>query len=226
MIHALRKIDLRLATLLVLVIIAISGMVGTRYFYGKYQALKANPNLEAQREADKIISRVSVLMVLPTDETPTVATISDKDKLKDQLFFKEAENGDVLLAYTKSMLAILYRPSANRIINVAPITINQKQPTAATTSSASLRIAYYNGTNTAGLSGTVEKSVQQRYPNYQTVVLTNAAKKNYVETLVVDLSGKHATEAKALADLLQGKVSSLPQGEGAADADVLVIVGK
>jgi hypothetical protein len=64
-------------------------------------------------------------MELPVGETPTVATISDKEKLKDQPFFKMAENGDILFAYTTAMQAILYRPSTNKIINVAPITINQ-----------------------------------------------------------------------------------------------------
>lgn len=207
-----------------LIVTSFVGLGGTGYFYAKYRELKTNPNAEAKREAEKIVSKVSVLMVLPTDETPTIATISDKEKLKDQPFFRDAENEDVLLAYTKSMLAVLYRPSANRIINVAPITINAKSAT--TTTSAPLRIAYLNGTNEVGLSGAAEKTVQQQYPTYETAVLLNAAKKNYTETLVVDLSGEHTAETKALADLLHGKVSALPTGERAPDADVLIIAGK
>ena len=66
-------------------------------------------------------------MELPEGETPTVATISDKEKLTGQPFFKSPENGDILFAYTTAMKAILYRPSTNKIINVAPITINQTQ---------------------------------------------------------------------------------------------------
>lgn len=209
-----------------LIVTSFVGLGGTGYFYAKYRELKTNPNAEAKREAEKIVSKVSVLMVLPTDETPTIATISDKEKLKDQPFFRDAENEDVLLAYTKSMLAILYRPSANRIINVAPITINAKSATTTTTVSATLRIAYMNGTNEVGLSGATEKIVQQRYPTYQTAVLTNAAKKNYTKTLVVDLSGTRAAETNALADLLHGNVSALPPGESAPDADVLIIAGK
>ena len=64
-------------------------------------------------------------MELPQGETPTVATISDVTKLADQTFFKSAKNGDVLLAYTAAMEAVIYRPSANMIINVAPISTNQ-----------------------------------------------------------------------------------------------------
>lgn len=66
-------------------------------------------------------------MELPKEETPTIATISDKEKLKGQVFFDAAENGDVLFAYTTAMKAILYRPSTNKIINVAPIAINPGQ---------------------------------------------------------------------------------------------------
>jgi hypothetical protein len=170
-------------------------------------------------------------MELPVDETPTVANIIDKGKLKDQAFFKKAENGDKLLAYTKNMVAILYRQSSNKIINVAPITINQPQNSAqGITSDAPvsslLRIAYYNGTETIGLAGLAEKAVQEKYPNYQTSTLTNASKKDYKGILVIDLSGKHSKEAGDLARLLSGRAGVLPQGEVVPNADILIISGK
>ena len=168
-------------------------------------------------------------MELPTDETPTIATIADKDKLKDQPFFSKAENGDKILAFNKAMLAILYRPSVNKIINVAPI-IDQRagvQPTKPTAQiSSGLKISYYNGTETVGLSGQAEKAVKTAYATYQTVVLSNASKKDYKETLVIDLSGTHAKEAGEIASLLKGRVSPLPEGERKPDADILIISGK
>jgi hypothetical protein len=111
----------------ILLIVAVLGVYGSLHFYGKYQSLKANPNAEAEKETKKLVGVLSTLMELPQNETPTVATISDKEKLKGQAFFDKAENGDILFAYTNSMKAILYRPSVNKIINVAPITINQPQ---------------------------------------------------------------------------------------------------
>lgn len=84
-----------------------------------------NPNLEAQKEAETLVAALGKLMELPVGETPTIATISDREKLNDQIFFKAAENGDKLFAYNTAMIAILYRPSTNKIINVAPISINQ-----------------------------------------------------------------------------------------------------
>lgn len=216
----------------ILVILAAIGIISSTYYYRQYRALKANPNLEAQKEAAGLVESVSKLMDLPADEIPTIATVQAQEKLKDQPFFKNAKNGDKLLAYTKAMKAILYRPSTNRIIEVAPIYINQ--PTAEQTAeqaaksvvSAGLKIAYYNGTETAGLSGQAEKTIKSAYPHYQTVSLTNASEKDYAETLVIDLSGTHGNEVGELAVLLGGRVSSLPEGETRPDADILVISGK
>ncbi|MBI5022764.1 MAG: hypothetical protein HZC05_01180 [Candidatus Magasanikbacteria bacterium] len=112
---------------IIVLVLAIGGVIGSVYYYRQYQALKANPNLEAQRETEALVLTLGKLMELPADETPTVATITEKEKLKDQPFFAKAENGDKLLAYTKTQQAILYRPSINKIINVGPIVINQNQ---------------------------------------------------------------------------------------------------
>jgi len=218
--------------LLIMAILVIGGVFGSWYFYGKYQELKANPNVEAQKQTASFVSKVGKLMELPANETPTVATISDKEKLKGQLFFKTAENGDVLLAYTTtSMQAILYRPSTDKIINVAPISLNQAEnlaqgTTLGASTAAPLRVVYYNGTKTVGLSAVAEKTVKNKYPNYQTAALASASQKNYTTTLVVDLSGKHSQESNELASLLGGQVSSLPQGETAPNADILIIAGK
>ncbi len=126
------KISLELVLFLTVGVLAIGGIGGSYYFYGKYKALKANPNMEAQKQTDQLISAVGKLMELPKGEMPTVATISDKTKLDNQVFFATAENGDVLFAYTTAMKAILYRPSTNKIINVAPISINQPPATQGT----------------------------------------------------------------------------------------------
>lgn len=111
----------------IIIFLAIFGTYGSVHFYNKYKALKTDPTIEAQKETARLVGILGKLIELPKDETPTVATISDKDKLKGQSFFVSAENGDILFAYTNSMKAILYRPSINKIINVAPISINQNQ---------------------------------------------------------------------------------------------------
>ena len=66
-------------------------------------------------------------MVLPQNEEPTTATVSDTAKLKDQPFFKNAKNGDVVLIYTKAQIAILYDRKIDKIIAVAPINLGTSQ---------------------------------------------------------------------------------------------------
>lgn len=111
--------------LLPLLIIATVGMGGSYYFYGKYSAITTNPDLEVRRETEALVTSVGKLMELPKNETPAVAVISDKEKLKDKPFFQAAEEGDRLLAYNTAMIAIIYRPRINKIINVAPISFSQ-----------------------------------------------------------------------------------------------------
>ena len=123
----LKKLGPKKLSLIVLVIIAIIGLFGSYYFYKKYTTLKANPNIEVAKETERLILVLGKLIELPKEETPTIVTVSDKDKLKDQAFFTEAENGDILFVYTTAMKAILYRPSSNKIINLAPININQTE---------------------------------------------------------------------------------------------------
>ena len=72
----------------------------------------------------ELIGDVGLLMLLPSDEQPTVATVTNLDALRDQPFFRDAKIGDVVLMYPKSGRAILYSPSENMIIEVAPIVID------------------------------------------------------------------------------------------------------
>lgn len=90
----------------------------------------------AQAEVDDLIAKVGKLISLPTDENPTVATVTDASKVKDQPFFANASNGDKVLIYQKAQKAILYRPSENRIIEVGAVNISG-QPQASPTASPS-----------------------------------------------------------------------------------------
>ena len=91
----------------------------------------------AQAEVDATVAKVGKLISLPTDEKPTVATVTDASKVKDQQFFKNAENNDVVLIYTKAQKAILYRPSTNIIVEVGAVNINNEITTESPAPSAS-----------------------------------------------------------------------------------------
>jgi len=115
--------------LLILILIA-GGAGGTYFFYTKYQSTLSkisNPEITAQEEVTRLVTAIGKILELPSDEQPTVATVLDKEKIKDQPFFAKAENGDKVVIYSKAMKAILYRPSTNKVIEVAPISISQPE---------------------------------------------------------------------------------------------------
>lgn len=87
---------------------------------------RTDPGQASKAEVTRIVGEVGKLYDLPKGEEPSVATVNDKAKLKDQPFFAKAENSDVTLIYSKAKLAILYRPSSKQIINVSSVTIQDK----------------------------------------------------------------------------------------------------
>lgn len=74
-----------------------------------------------QEENKALVEKVGTLIALPNNETPTIATVNDLDKLSSQPFFDNAELGDKVLIYAKAKKAVLYRPSQNKIIELAPL---------------------------------------------------------------------------------------------------------
>lgn len=204
------------------VLLAIAA-VPSFFFYSKYQkaqdALK-NPQKAVQEETKALVAKVGQLIELPSGEEPTVATIQDKNKLKDQPFFAKAENGDKVLIYTKAQKAILYRPSINKIIEFAPINLGANSSAA-----QSVKVALLNGTTTVGLTKTVETDIKGKVQNIDVVIKDNAAKSDYTKTLVVDLSGNNKTTADSIAKAMNATVGSLPDGETKQAADIEVIIG-
>ncbi len=96
----------------------------------KIEDIKTNPDLVAKEEVKGYIDAVNKLYALPENEEPSVATVNDKSKLKDQPFFAKAENGDITLIYTQSKLAILFRPSSGQLVNVSSVTVEDEKPAA------------------------------------------------------------------------------------------------
>jgi len=93
------------------------------YFYLQLTRLQQNPQELASREAQQVVEKVARLIVLPEGETPTIATVTDPERLREQAFFANAQKGDRVLIYTTAKKAILYNPTANKIVEVAPLNI-------------------------------------------------------------------------------------------------------
>ena len=89
----------------------------------------SDPKAASEQAAKDIVAKASKLVALPTDESPTIATVKDVSKLKTQAFFKNAHNGDKVLIYTKAKKAAIYRPSTNKIIEIAPVNLGSSSST-------------------------------------------------------------------------------------------------
>lgn len=78
---------------------------------------------EAKLIADTV-AQVGKLIILPRNEQPVLATITDASALiKEQPFYSGSKNGDVVLVYQKALKAIVYSPERNIIVNVGPVSI-------------------------------------------------------------------------------------------------------
>lgn len=110
--------------ILIMVAITIGSGTVAFYFYNKYKKIAISKTDDTQN--DDIQTKVGRLIELP-NETATLATVTDKEKMKNQPFFEHAENGDKALLYMQSKKAILYRPSINKIIEVMYISASPSE---------------------------------------------------------------------------------------------------
>lgn len=112
--------------IIVIVVLVLVGAVGTSIYF--YRKANTNPQEDAVKDLANTIKLVGKHIVLPTGESPTMATVSDPEKLKDQPFFANAKKGDKVLIYSESRKAILYNPETDRVVEVAPINANLGAP--------------------------------------------------------------------------------------------------
>ena len=113
---------LKLPWLIIVILLLISGFLFWQYHQAR-QKLQAESVANSSTQLNDVVSRVGKLIILPKNETPTLVTVKDVTKLQNESFYAGAKNGDITLIYPKEQKAILYRPSANIIVNVAHVTV-------------------------------------------------------------------------------------------------------
>lgn len=212
---------LSIITLIGLGIAAFSVYKYTR-MQKELQAIKKSTTASQKTNNDqmsKIVAEVGKIYKLPEGEVPTMATISDVNKLKDQPFFKNSKNGDILLVYNKAGKAILYNPTEKKIVEVAPVGDTSQQIRS--------KVWLRNGTSTGGLASKLETEIQKNFPGMTIAGKDNAVKNNYDKTIVIVLNDSAKDAGAVLAKTLNVSTADLPSGENKpAGADLLVIIGK
>lgn len=194
----------------VLLVVVIGGLAAFgAVYYKKYNDLKnKTPEQLQQSQTDSYIKAVSKLYSLPGNEQPTLAVVQDKEATRKQYpALDQAENGDVLLIYKDAKLAILYRPSENKIVKIVPLS---EQISIRTVGSETERKA-------------VEKLLTDNKLNFTS---GGSAKTSVTGITVVDVKGDKSEQAKNLAAIVKGTVGKLPDGEDQpSDVDLLILIG-
>lgn len=111
---------------MVVVAVLVFGIIGAGIWL---RTSKESPAEQSQREAQELVAAVSKLVLLPTDEQPLIATVSDPAQFKGQAFFERASMGDKILIFNKARKAILYSPSKKLVIDIAPLNAPTPSPT-------------------------------------------------------------------------------------------------
>jgi hypothetical protein len=118
-------------TLLVIIVVALGGAVF--YLFKERQDYKNELNKlqdpayleQIQKEQNQqIVEGIRKIMLLPEEE-PAIFTIVDNEGLKKENpeFYKNSVNGDRILVFSK--MAVIYRDAENKIINVAPVVMEE-----------------------------------------------------------------------------------------------------
>lgn len=122
-------ISLRWVIIVVSVVFAVI-IVAAIFFATQFFALQSSSETANDSTTQRIIAKVENLYMLPDGE-PTVAKVQSKEKLGNQAFFSQAQNGDYVLVYTEAKLALLYREDINKLVNVGPIALGEALQSAA-----------------------------------------------------------------------------------------------
>ena len=109
-----RRLTLGLTLLVVLLLVSM-------FFLLKQLEIYRAPALSAEDKVKQIVEKVSYVAVLPSNEVPTVATVSDPSKLTNQPFFVNAKAGDEVLIYPVAKRAVLWRPSDNKVVEISAL---------------------------------------------------------------------------------------------------------
>jgi hypothetical protein len=107
------------AALVVLLSLSLAGYFAYRVSFA--------PEALQRREIEKWVGIVGAAVELPEDEVPTVATVMNLEKLREQPFFVNAERGDKVLIYPRAGRAILYRPSTGKVIAMTTDVVIEKE---------------------------------------------------------------------------------------------------
>lgn len=104
----IKKITIILGiTILFLILVFLINILITKFFSARTLT---------EQELNIIVGK---MVLLEQNDKPTVLLVEDPTKLASNAFFLKAQKGDYFTVFEKSKMAILYRPSVKKIVNVS-----------------------------------------------------------------------------------------------------------
>lgn len=214
------------------------------FFYFQWQsAEKNNPEIvqqKAEQELVQMVEKVGRLVMLPEGEDPILMTIEDESGLdKSKEFFERAKNGDKILIYKEAKKAYLYRPSEDKLVSVAPVSIgsqtseedDENKETGNEEGGEEAKIeqefevVIRNGSTTPGLTGKFSEILTAEFSNLKVIEMGDAGNDAYNESVII-VSNEEAEEmSKQLEEKFDLKRLELPEWEEPG-GDILVILGE
>lgn len=202
-------------------------------------------------EAETTRKKVESMIIIPVvGDIPTFALIDDLAKVKNEVFFTRAQVGDHLFVYPKSKMAILYRPSALKIVNVADINqgaeqsqetskqpntdgqenlakqevSEEKKPGKKSENNSTVLIVSSQGVEESKVS-----SAKETLAKIKGAVLVESNGTSVSDSMtknrVVNISGKQSVVNDLISEF-GAEEGPLPEGLSAEDADIVLILAK
>ncbi len=180
-----------------------------------------NKKTTEQLELNQIKTLVGTHMLLPVDEEPTLVTVVDKTKVKDEFIAKKSQNNDQILIYTKNKMAIIYRPSINKIVAIGNIFADQSLVEA-----DGVTITVLDGANDSSKTSAIIRQLEALYPKADITDGGKTNRQDFTTTIVIDNSQKKDNLTDAIAQEINGKRGIVPISESITVTDLMIIVGK
>ena len=166
-------------------------------------------------------AKVGKLMLLPTNEEPTLAEVTDNKTIKDAVLAKSSKNGDQILFYTKSRLVVVYRPSINKIVLAGDLFADP-----AYSEADGATIIVMNGNNDDSKTQGIIADIKRIYPNSVVSFGGKTVRSDFPKTIVIDNTSKKDNFRAALIQDIKGNLGVVPLSETKTDSDIMIIVGK
>jgi flagellar basal body-associated protein FliL len=190
------------------------------FYFVKYNDINTKYQeaiLTTDEKNKRTAAEVAKLIDLPKDETPIVYIVKDKEKLTttkaSKEFFEKAKNDDIVLAFQKGDIAVIYRSGEKRIVKTDTY---QKFVAASTPISIAIIVP-------ADRQAALIQQLESKFANIQ-ITGKSEPKVSNGQSYIVDLSGTNAKTAQDLATQIGLSVGTLPEGEAKPTGALFAIV--